>query len=357
MDTLMSQPAVAYTSRALTGPALPLNAQALGLDARVRCHELEAGKAPLFIASADASLQSRAGFRAWFAQVRPIIDDLIVAHGAVVLRGFPLSDTDDFATLTAEFPAFSGDYAGGRAPRSAIKGHVMEATRLAASVQLTLHSEMAYMRDYPRRLAFFARQLAERGGETTIGDMRGLIDALPPSIVAKLQQHKTRMATNYGPRSDALQATYAHMDLRGWNHSFFTDDPQEVERMCAQKGLEPIWNDNGSLTLLTPLDPFVPHPVTGRPMFRSVIHVRPQSQSDELSRQIRATQKYPTGATLGNGEPLSAQELQQIDAACAARTVHWRWQVGDAMLVDNLQVWHGRNPYEGERETQVALLN
>jgi hypothetical protein len=25
--------------------------------------------------------------------------------------------------------------------------------------------------------------------------------------------------------------------------------------------------------------------------------------------------------------------------------------------VDNLQVWHGRNPYEGERETQVALLN
>jgi alpha-ketoglutarate-dependent taurine dioxygenase len=127
--------------------------------------------------------------------------------------------------------------------------------------------------------------------------------------------------------------------------------------MCAQKGLTPIWNPDGSLTLLTPLDPFVSHPQTGQLLYRSVIHMRPQSQSDELSRRIRATQKHPTGATLGNGESLLADELHQIDIACAARTVHWRWQAGDVMLVDNLQVWHGRNPYEGERETQVALLN
>lgn len=357
MDTLMSQPAVVYQSRKLDGEPLLLDPQALGLDGRVRCFELEAGKAPLFVECADEALRDRATFRAWFAQCRPVVDALIVQHGAVVLRGFPVSETDDFVALTAEFPGFQGDYAGGRAPRSAIKGQVMEATRLAASVQLTLHSEMAYMRDYPKRLAFFARKLAAQGGETTIGDMRGLIDDLPPATVAKLQQHKTRMATNYGPKSDSLQTTYAHMDLRGWNHSFFTEDPLEVERLCAAKGLTPIWNDNGSLTLLTPLDPFVPHPVTGQAMYRSVIHVRPQSQSDELTRQIRATQKHPTGATLGHGEALSAQELQAIDAACAARTVHWPWQAGDVMLVDNLQVWHGRNPYEGERETQVALLS
>jgi alpha-ketoglutarate-dependent taurine dioxygenase len=357
MDHPMNRPAVAYTSRALPETPLPLDPAALGLDARVRCHEREAGKAPLFIECADDALQDRAAFRAWFAQVRPVIDALIVRHGTVVLRGFPVTETDDFAQLAAEFPKFTGDYAGGRAPRSAIKGEVMEATRLDASVELALHSEMAYMRDYPRRLAFFARKIAARGGETTIGDMRGLIDDLPPASLVKLQQHKTRMATNYGPRSDDLQATYAHMDLRGWNHAFFTDDPQDVERMCAQKGLTPIWNPDGSLTLLTPLEPFVSHPQTGQLLYRSVIHMRPQSQSDELSRRIRATQKHPTGATLGNGESLLADELHQIDIACAARTVHWRWQAGDVMLVDNLQVWHGRNPYEGERETQVALLN
>ncbi|WP_162290793.1 hypothetical protein [Acidovorax carolinensis] len=149
---------------------------------------------------------------------------------------------------------------------------------------------------------------------------------LPASAVAKMRAHKTRMATNYGPKSDSLDATYAHMDLRGWNHSFFTDDPQEVEKLCAQKGLTPIWNDDGSLTLLTPLDPFVVHPVTGETLYRSVIHVRPQSQSDELSRQIRAKQKHPTGATLGTGEPLTAEELRSIDESCSARTVHWKWQ-------------------------------
>ncbi|WP_157667644.1 TauD/TfdA family dioxygenase [Comamonas serinivorans] len=357
IDAPMNRPVVAYTSRALPETPRLLDASALGLDARVRCHEREPGQAPLFIECADDGLRDRAAFRAWFAQVRPIIDALIVRHGTVVLRGFPIAETDDFAALVAEFPKFTGDYAGGRAPRSAVKGDVMEATRLEASVQLALHSEMAYMRDYPRRLAFFARRIAARGGETTIGDMRTLVAGLPQAAVAKLHAHKTRMATNYGPKSDALQPTYAHMDLRGWNHAFFTDDPQDVERLCAHKGLTPIWNPDGSLTLLTPLDPFVSHPQTGQLLYRSVIHMRPQSQSDALSRQIRATQQHPTGATLGTGESLSAEELHQIDTACAARTVHWRWQAGDVMLVDNLQVWHGRNPYEGERETQVALLN
>ena len=213
------------------------------------------------------------------------------------------------------------------------------------------------MRDYPKRLAFFARRIARQSGETTIGDMRDLLQDLAPATVYKLRTHKVRMATNYGPRSEGLQSSYAHMDLRGWNQAFFTEDPQEVERLCAQKGLQPLWNADGSLTLLTQLEPFVTHPVTGQELYRSGIHMRPQSENEELTRSIRARQQYPTGATLGNGEPLSPEELQHIDAACAARTVHWSWQAGDVMVVDNLQVWHGRNPYEGERETQVALLD
>ena len=356
-DPLMSRPAVSYASRALPQTPLPLNATDLGLDARVRCYELEHNKAPLFIECQDEALQQFDGFMQWLQSVRHVIDRLIVAHGAVVLRGFPVRETDDFVALTGEFPKFLGGYAGGRAPRSAVKAHVMEATRLAASVELSLHSEMAYMRDYPKRLAFFARKIAAKSGETTIGDMRDLINDIAPETLDKLRTHKIRMATNYGPKSDSLEGSYAHMDLRGWNQAFFTEDPQEVEAICAQKGLEPIWNEDGSLTLLTHLEPFATHPVTGQALYRSGIHMRPQSQNDALTREIRARQKYPTGATLGNGEPLLPSELHQIDAACAARTVHWKWQAGDVMIVDNLQVWHGRNPYDGDRETQVALLD
>lgn len=344
-------------------PVLPdtrifaLDASALGLDARVRCHERVPGRAPLFIVCADDALRERSAFLAWMQQMQPAIDALIVRHGGVVLRGFPVCETTDFADLTALYPRFEGGYAGGRAPRSTIQGHVMESTRLASSVHLALHSEMAYMRDYPRRIAFFSRLTAPVGGETTIGDMRDLADALPPTIADKLRHHGTRMATNYGPCADGLDTSYAHMDLRGWNHSFFTDDPREVERVCADKGLQPIWNADGSLTLLTPLAPFVAHPVTGRTLYRSVIHMPPQSENDALTRELRARQTHPTGATLGDGTPLSAEEKTQINALCRARASAWRWQDGDVMILDNLQVWHGRNPYEGSRDVQVALLN
>jgi hypothetical protein len=66
---------------------------------------------------------------------------------------------------------------------------------------------------------------------------------------------------------------------------------------------------------------------------------------------------YPTGSFLGNGEPLSDAEFKTFDALIDARTYSWPWRNGDIMILDNLQVWHGRNPYEGPREVQVALLD
>ncbi|GAA5233983.1 hypothetical protein FOZ76_26965 [Verticiella sediminum] len=357
MSAVLDAPARDSTPVLPADVQYPLEPAALGLDSRVRCYELRPGRAPLFIERVDPRLANAEDFHAWLAATRPTIDRLIVDHGGIVLRGFPVRDTPDFVRLTGEFPQFQSGYAGGRAPRSAIKGHVMESTRLAPSVHLILHSEMAYVRDYPRRIAFYSRVTAPVGGETTIGDMRDLVAAMPAALVEKLQRHGTRMASNYGPRAVSMDATYAHMDLRGWNQAFYTEDPAEVERICAAKGLEPIWNADGSLTVLTPLEPLVEHPITGQRLFRSVIHVPPQAENAELTRELRSRQQYPTGATLGNGEPLSEDELQTLRTLCRERGAAWPWQDGDVMILDNLQVWHGRNPYEGAREVQVALLD
>lgn len=43
------------------------------------------------------------------------------------------------------------------APRKHLAGKVMEATRIDHAVLLRLHSEMAYLRDFPARIAFSAR--------------------------------------------------------------------------------------------------------------------------------------------------------------------------------------------------------
>jgi alpha-ketoglutarate-dependent taurine dioxygenase len=38
-------------------------------------------------------------------------------------------------------------------------------------------------------------------------------------------------------------------------------------------------------------------------------------------------------------------------------TIVWPWQTHDLMILDNLQISHWRNPFIGERETEVAMLD
>ncbi|UIF85685.1 TauD/TfdA family dioxygenase [Cupriavidus sp. UYPR2.512] len=55
--------------------------------------------------------------------------------------------------------------------------------------------------------------------------------------------------------------------------------------------------------------------------------------------------------------PASAQMPASADQLCDQTTYSWPWRDGDVMVLDNLQVWHGRNPYQGTRDVQVALLD
>lgn len=334
-------------------PPIPVDVPALGTD--VQCHVLRAGRPPLFIQPRGDALQSSDAFYGWVRAMRPALDAAIAEHGGIVLRGFPVADTEDFATFIETFPPFEGGYAGGRAPRATISGRVMEATRLSSSVRLALHSEMAYRRDYPGRVAFFSRQTAAVGGETLIGDVRTLANDMDPVLRDKIETLGTRTAINFGPKATDQSASYGHMDQRGWNHSFETDDAMQVEALCAERGLQPLWNQDGSLTVLNVLDPFVVHPRTGKTLYRSILHMKPQAEQN-LDLEISKTKKYPTGATLGDGTRLTAAEMAHIDALCDRVTYAWPWHDGDVMVLDNLQVWHGRNPYEGARDVQVALL-
>jgi alpha-ketoglutarate-dependent taurine dioxygenase len=336
----------------------PVAAKGLGSD--VRCHALHPDRPPLFIEPRGDGLRERNRFFAWVEQVRPALDGLIAEHGAIVLRGFPTPDTGDFRRVSELFPAFEAGYSGGASPRRTISGNVMEATRLAPSLKIGLHSEMAYMRDYPKRIAFFCRQAATTGGETIIGDMRDLVEALPAELVEKIERLGVRNVRNFEPRAEGADASVGHPDLTPWNLAFATDDPAQVEAICAERGLEPEWRDNGALTVFNDTQPFVVHPQTGRKLYRSIVHVFTgrRWEGEDAAVYERVRQKaHPSGTFLGNGEPLSAADVKTFRALIDARTYSWPWRNGDIMIVDNLQIWHGRNPYEGPREVQVALLD
>jgi alpha-ketoglutarate-dependent taurine dioxygenase len=328
----------------------------------IRCSVRADSGLPLFVEpTADRLASSHSAFVQWVGAHRITLDRLIVKHGGIVLRGFPLRETADFEALVGQFPAYSAGYLGGSSPRRSLGRRVLESTNLAPELRLGVHLEMAYMRDFPPRLVFFARQVARCGGETIIADFRRLSKVIPDPLREKLQVRGIRNVRNYGPAAEREPAYLDNPDKRPWNHSFFTESPSEVDRLAAGLGLKTVWHSDGSLTVINQIDAFTTHPVTGQSLYRNNIHAGGRinyiGKHAESERALLAVQKMPTGTFLGDGSSLDAEETALLSRLIDEVTISWPWFDGDTMILDNLQVAHGRNPYEGRRETQVALLN
>ena len=328
----------------------------------VGCSVLAESSPPLFVEPTGGVISTdRSAFMEWVDAHRVALDQLIVKHGGIVLRGFPLRETVDFEALVGHFPAYSAGYLGGSSPRSSLGRNVLESTNLASDLRLGVHLEMAYMRDFPARIAFFARQVARSGGETIIADFRRLSQLIPGPLRGKLQLRGIRNVRNYGPAADREPGYIDNPDQRPWNHSFFTDSRNEVERLALGLGMTTVWHADGSLTVINQMDAFTTHPVTGQSLYRNNVHAGGRlnytGKHAEAERELLAAQTMPTGTFLGDGSSLDPDELAKLSRLIDEVTISWPWSNGDTMILDNLQVAHGRNPYEGRRETQVALLS
>src|ERR1700723_399311 len=78
------------------------------------CSLLANSGPPLFVEPTGGGIWTdRSAFVQWVDAHRVALDRLIVKHGGVVLRGFPLRETADFEVLVSRFPAYSTGYLGG----------------------------------------------------------------------------------------------------------------------------------------------------------------------------------------------------------------------------------------------------
>ena len=330
------------------------------LDARVSVSRPADGGPPLFIHPRDGAFGTLADAQSWLAANRPALDALILEYGGIVLRDFPIASADDFDRFIAEFPPYRRGYKGGAGPRGKITGNVMEATQLNEKMLILLHQEMAYTKAYPPRIAFHCHKPADIAGETLIADMREFDALIPAELREKLERLGSRTIRNCAPSGARRTRVDDHLDKRGWDASFETDDRSDVEQQCKDLGLVPIWNEDDSLTLIADLPVFDRHPITGLRLYRSYLHSqswlnRPESR--EAIADMGREQKVQSQQFYGNGEPFPNKEADVLNRLFAQITRAWPWQKGDVMILDNFLVAHGRSPYSGTREVQVMLLD
>lgn len=319
---------------------------------------------PLFIEpTSDRLRTSVADAQAWFAGLP--FDEILAEAGAVVLRGFPVRTTDDFMLMTKHLPPLDLGYAGGNAPREAVKGSVMESTRADASVLLYLHQEMAYLPQFPNKLAFWCHVASETGGETIIADMRKLQERIPQGVFEKVRDLGVRYVRNFRSPERPTGGKVVDDFHPTWLQSFKTGDRDEINAICENRGVQFEWQLDDSITMITDLSGVRQHPVTGEHVWMNQLHtmaMRPPVISQVLYDAMNIlyentdfTRAYRV--RYGDDSPVPDEDLDAIYAAYDELTVGFPWQEGDVMFVDNFMTAHGRNPFTGERDIQVQLFS
>jgi alpha-ketoglutarate-dependent taurine dioxygenase len=332
---------------------------------RVECGQFGSCPLPLVIRPTAERYRDLQFLLEWSRRHAAQIERAMASWGAVLLRGFAIRDTAEFEQVCELFPAFEMGYEGGATARAPIgtSSRVFEATRVPPTVWIMLHQEMAYLRRYPAKLAFFCRVPAQSGGETILGDMRRFTAALPPRLVAELADKGVRYRRNFrGPDSEDGRSDPV-FNHRSWVDAFYTDDRGQVEAECRARGLDFEWLADGSITTWNTLPGLARHGLDGDTLYFNQLHSQtphPRWMGDAWARYREVYCKgvaRPYDACFGDGTPLPDEEMNAIYDALAEVTLAFPWQSGDVLLVDNLHTAHGRNPFTGQRDVQVALLD
>jgi hypothetical protein len=203
---------------------------------------------------------------------------------------------------------------------------------------------------------------AVSGGETLICDMLEASRRIDPVFFGAVEKRGVRYVRNFRRPG----ATLGHPDLdRGsktWAEAFFTEDPAEAEANSKAMGFETRWCDDGSLESVYSAPGIISHPRTGeRLWFNQVMAmVTGRHTNPDLFRfqkeMLKAGKRLPYRHTYGDGGEIDDDMADAVNDVLRDLSVAFAWSHGDILLIDNYSIGHGRNPFLGKRDIQVALL-
>jgi alpha-ketoglutarate-dependent taurine dioxygenase len=284
----------------------------------------------------------------WLERSGPLLEQALLRHGAVYLRGLPVASVEDFAAVRDRLITAPTPYREKATPRSRLGEEVFSSTDLPPAQPIDLHNENSYTLTFPGRLLFGCLTAPAQGGATPVADCRAVLRALPAHLVDRMRTAGWR-----------LTRSYSEFVSTDWRTAFATEDPARVERYCAENLIAHAWRPDGSLRTAQIRPGVIAHPRTGEEVwFNHLMFWHELALDEELRETLRAElgpDGLPFDTGFGDGAPLDAEDFAAIRAAYEAATVRRAWQAGDLLLVDNVLTAHGRDPFRGERRIVVAM--
>jgi alpha-ketoglutarate-dependent taurine dioxygenase len=296
-----------------------------------------------------------------------LFSELKLKHGAILFRDFGLADSADFFTFARSyFSAGPRPYHGGVSPRSSVAHNIYESTRVPPSYCIPQHHELSYIARPPGEICFYCEVEPTQGGETPLSDSRLIYRRLRPDLRdeferKQLRYHRYLFGPKWHPVWKLLNRWLGFQC--SWMETFSTTDQHQVEVFVKDQGLELIWDDRSASAMVSNLLPAVKeHPVTGEKAWFNMVttflvtprmHGKPKVMFYEFMYPNPLTR--PFHVIFGTGEPIPEAFVDSIGETIDAATVKFPWEKGDLLLIDNLAVAHGRQPFRGERKILAAM--
>jgi alpha-ketoglutarate-dependent taurine dioxygenase len=283
----------------------------------------------------------------WASNNLTWLETRLLNYGGILFRGFKLNLLD-FEKFIQSVSGELLDYSYASTPRTKVQGKIYTSTEYPPDQFIPLHNEMSYTLNWPRKIYFYCVQPAENGGETPIADSRKVYQKISPQIKQKFLDKQIMYVRNYGKGLDI-----------NWQDVFQTTNKIEVENYCRQAKIDWEWIDENHLRTSQICQAVATHPNTGDLVWFNQAHLfhfsNLSSQVRESLLSIVTDKNLPRNAFYGDGSPLEASILTQIKEVYRQETVTFTWEAGDLLMLDNMLVAHGRNPFVGKRKILVGM--
>lgn len=287
---------------------------------------------------------------AWAAAHQDDIHERLRDHGAILFRGFAVTNATEFNGYIDAVSGGALEYKFRASPRTQIQKdiNVYTSTDYPAQEGIFPHNEHSYSPVFPLHLFLYCDIPALTEGETPIGSTRLLLSRIRPDVREAFARRKIMYVRNYGEGFGLP-----------WQTVFQTTDRAEVEAYCRGVGIVPEWKSGDRLRTRQVGPALMRHPDTGEVVWfnhGTFFHELslPASAREQL-RAAFAAEDLPQNTFYGDGAPIEPEVIRHLQGLYADVMVKFPWQKGDVLMLDNMLALHGRSPFTGPRRVLVAM--